>query len=312
MTRGVTVVIPTYRRPGSVGPLVKMLLPQRRTGDAIVVVWQGAGPSPQGLPDEVACVHQRRPNLPAARNRGIASANSELVLFLDDDVVPAEGLLDAHRACYDDPAVAGVAGSLDDPLFDRQRPLPCTIDLSRGDIAMNFACPKSQKTVSAKGANMSFRTDALRAIGGFDGRFSGNALWEEVDCCLRLIAAGYGLWYCAGARALHRSDRSGGCRDGNRYRYLFHQFANTAYFGARFCLPGNRTKWFTYWKYRLEFLSRAPGTRPGRLRHDPLCVLAAAAGALAGIGRYAALRRRAVDRSAVHAAVAALNAGGAG
>lgn len=282
MTNRLDIVIPTYNRPHLIQPLVAALEKQCIEGERIIVVWQDTKPP---LPSHESAIIRNtalhRPNLPTARNCGIKASQAEIILFLDDDVVPAPDLIAQHRACYDDPEISGVAGYVDDPLFIRERPLPSFIDLSRGDCIQNFACPKGQKTVSAMGANMSFRKAALESIGGFDENFKHNALWEEVDCCLRLLANGRMLYYCADAKVKHCREDSGGCRsDRNKGRYLYHQFANTTYFASRFAKPEHYGQWVTFWKYRLEYFTR---TENGR---DFFRVAAGMAGAIGGIARY--------------------------
>lgn len=312
MTLRLDIVIPTYHRPHLILPLVNILAPQCVGEDRIFIVWQGTKPvAAAPLPPPVRYLALARPNLPAARNKGIKESQADIILFLDDDVVPAPDLVFQHRQCYDDPAVAGVAGYVDDPLFIRERPRPSFIDLSRGDCVQNFACPVSQKTASAMGANMSFRKSALAAVGGFDGHFKRNALWEEVDCCLRLLAKGNTLWYCADAKVKHCRIDNGGCRgDYNRYRYLYHQFANTSYFASRFAKPEHYGQWFTFWKYRLEYFSRMKNGR------DFLAVSAGMAGSAGGIARFICSlvwgrpRRKGIDKAALRETLAALGSKG--
>jgi hypothetical protein len=161
------------------------------------------------------------------------------------------------------------------------------------------------------GANMSFLRSALTGIGGFDERYRSNALWEEVDCCLRLLAAGHALWYCADAKVKHCREDSGGCRgDRGKGRYLYHQFANTAYFASRFANPENYGRWFTFWKYRLEYFTR---TEKGR---DFIGVSAGMVGAAGGIVRFLVSlivgnsRRNSVDKQKLSKTLAELGSKG--
>jgi GT2 family glycosyltransferase len=249
-----------------------------------------------------------KPNLPAARNAGVNASNADVVLFLDDDCEPFPGLVEAHRSFHVENSISGVAGFVDDPLFDRAQPLPSHIDLSTGNCIQNFSLPQSGPTISAMGANMSFKRKALLDIGGFDTHYRSNALWEEIDCCLRILAKGGILYYCAEAKVRHLRRNSGGCRQYSGYRYLFHQFANTAYFASRFADPRSYGSWLRFWKYRLEYLSRVPEKKSVMLRHDPLAVLAGTVGAAAGIIRFLKARilrsgaRFRIDRKRLHRA----------
>ncbi|MCU0609347.1 MAG: glycosyltransferase family 2 protein [Chitinispirillaceae bacterium] len=311
MSRTLDIIIPTYNRSG-IEPLAHALAAQCGIHDRILIVWQGSEPpSAANFPPTVTMIHRRQPNLPAARNCGIRNSRADIVLFLDDDVVPHDNLIEAHRACYEDPALCGVAGFVDDPLFDRSVRVPSSLDLSNGNCVQNFSLPESCRTISAMGANMSFLRSAVERAGGFDEHYLQNALWEEIDLCLRLQQSGKTLRYCAEARVIHKRDKIGGCRGSGHYSYLYHQFANTAYFAARFARGRDYGSWFTFWKYRLEYFSRRDNqaSGPRRLRHDPAAVLAGAAGAAAGIARFiiaGLIDRRgigAIDRNAVAKAV---------
>jgi hypothetical protein len=315
MTLSMDIVVPSCGRPARAKSLAQTLCAQSRPGDTVVVVAQGKQ-IPAHLPSGVRLLTLRKPNLPAARNAALAASNADVVLFLDDDIVPAENLVEAHRACYSDPVIAGVAGFVDDPLFDRTQPLPSAIDLATGDCVQNFSLARSCRTASVMGANMSFRRSALLDIGGFDEHYLHNALWEEVDASLRLLTAGFTLWYCAEARVTHERDKSGGCRSQTGRRYLHHQFANTAYFAARFAAPRYRGSWFAFWKHRLEYLSRKQLTAPtGRHAHDAAAIVCGVCGAASGISRFFLSRLfsrggiKRVDRNALAAALAALESG---
>jgi GT2 family glycosyltransferase len=286
MTGSVDIIIPTFGRPQDVSRLVASLQPLCGQRDSIIVVDQGTtGPHPN-LPAPVKRLQLPKPNLPAARNAGVRSSNADIVLFLDDDVVPLPGLVDGHRSCYADQTIAGVTGFIDDPLFDRTQALPSRIDLSTGNCVQNFAHSKSGRTISAMGANMSFKRSALLSIGGFDECYRSNALWEDIDCSLRMIGCGHRLYYCANAKVRHLRRLHGGCRKDTGRRYLFHQFANTAYFAIRFAQPRHYGSWLRYWMYRLEYLSRNPASAAGTTSRDPFAVISGAAGAMAGTTRY--------------------------
>jgi GT2 family glycosyltransferase len=131
---------------------------------------------------------------------------------------------------------------------------------------------------------MSFRRDALEAIGGFDVQYAGNALWEEIDAAFRLQNTGYSVRFAADAGVQHHRETNGGCRTGNNVWRLYCTFANTTYFAVTYAPRNHATAWLRYWWFRLEFLSRRD--KPGWPRHAPLLVAAGGAGVAAGIIRH--------------------------
>jgi GT2 family glycosyltransferase len=298
----IDVIIPTFCRPVHAEKLTLSLIPQLSENDHIYVVWQGCDKPHIRETENVHVLRSSPASLPRARNAGVRAGKGGIVLFLDDDCAAMPGLLDNHRKAYGDPSVGAVAGRIDDPLFthyaenprfcrgpsatgcrNKQEDTAAFFDETTGRLQQNFCVEKSQYTVSVMGANMSFLRDALCAIGLFDENFKHNAWWEEVDAAFRLRKAGYAIWYCHLAPVRHLREKGGGCRVDGKRAYLYHQFANTAYFAARHCEKKYRGSWFTYWKYRLEYESRHGLLW---LRHDPGMVLAGILGALAGILRY--------------------------
>jgi GT2 family glycosyltransferase len=284
MPPSIDVIIPTFNRALRVKRLVEGIARQLKENDKICVVWQGAHKPDIQESARIKLVYSSPANLPKARNKGLASTVGSVVLFLDDDVEALDdGLLEAHRSVYREEDIGAIAGNIEDPLFDSRETLPSRYDETTGELVQNFSVGKSQYTMSLMGANMSIRRKALEQIKGFDENFIKNALWEDVDCAFRLRAAGWKIWYSADARVRHARDSLGGCRAKNQRAYCFYQFSNIAYFAARHAPRMYFRTWFTYWKRRLEYISREINGWP---KHDPLMVLMGILGACAGIVRF--------------------------
>jgi GT2 family glycosyltransferase len=283
LSGSIDIIIPTFARKGSATLLINSIGKILTPCDCIYVVWQGTEKPVETVDGNVHFIRSSPPNLPKARNRGIAEGKGDIILFLDDDVeILCEDFLEIHRKAYSSPGIGAVAGYIDDPLFVNQGASCSVYDETTGEIIQNFSVNQSQDTISFMGAHISIKREAIAGIGGFDEKFKGNALWEDIDCAFRIRKAGWRISYCPEAKVRHLRGQKGGCRANGRIVYTYNQFANTAYFAARHAQKKHYHTWFIFWIYRLEYLSRRHFLW---FRHDPLMVMAAMAGALGGIAR---------------------------
>jgi glycosyltransferase involved in cell wall biosynthesis len=97
-----SVLIATFNR----APLLKRCLDalECEGPDELVVVDDGSEDGTQELlaaHPGVRVVRQENSGRSAARNAGLRVVSGDLVLFLDDDVLPTPGLVDRHRAFHD-------------------------------------------------------------------------------------------------------------------------------------------------------------------------------------------------------------------
>ena len=59
--------------------------------------------------------YRQRSTPPASQDRALREATCPIVLFLDDDVIPSAGLIEAHQRCYDDESIWAVVGQVLQP-----------------------------------------------------------------------------------------------------------------------------------------------------------------------------------------------------
>jgi GT2 family glycosyltransferase len=141
-----------------------------------------------------------------ARNRGVANARGELIVFVDDDVVPLPELLDEHARSHAAEANLVVIGPMSPPR-DWRRPawVRWEEDLLqiqyRDMIAGKYPCTPRQLYT----ANASLHRDQFLAVGGFDARFKRA---EDVELGYRLRDAGARFMFNPRANVMHYASRS--------------------------------------------------------------------------------------------------------
>ncbi|MGX9789919.1 mycofactocin biosynthesis glycosyltransferase MftF [Mycobacterium sp. MMS18-G62] len=192
--RDVTVVIPVR---DNISGLLRLVAALR--GMRVIVVDDGSNTPVQesdfaGMHSDVAVLrHERSKGPAAARNTGLAACDSDFVAFLDSDVVPRRGWLEALLGHFCDPAVALVAPRIvglahADNVVARYEAVRSSLDLG-----LREAPVVPYGTVSyVPSAAIICRRAVLTEVGGFDETLKSG---EDVDLCWRFIEAGARLRY---------------------------------------------------------------------------------------------------------------------
>ena len=173
----VTAAVCTHNRPSDVAACLEALAPEAKAAGIPVLVIDSGSPEPgaaalRGLADAagVQFLRVEEPGLSLARNAALEAADTEWVVYVDDDAAPregwAEGLTRALSSAPQDVAViggrikprwpAGVSTQHVDARW--MLLLSCVDEDARGDVAGGH---------KVCGANLAVRREALRSIGGF-------------------------------------------------------------------------------------------------------------------------------------------------
>jgi O-antigen biosynthesis protein len=171
-------------------------------------------------------VREPRPGLALAHNRGLREARGEIVAFTDDDVdVDSRWLVELARAFEWERDVACVTGLivpaeletaaqvwLDERVGLNKGYEPRLFDLGR-NRPRDTLFPYAAGTFGS-GANMAFRTEALRALGGFDpatGAGTRSRGGDDLAAFFGIVASGATIAYQPAAivRHYYRRDVTG-------------------------------------------------------------------------------------------------------
>lgn len=176
-----SVIVPTRDRPQALAGLLESLAAQDLEPERfeVLVVDDGSlqpaaeGVQPDAFPFALRLLRQAPAGPGAARNRALAEARGEVVLFLNDDAVPAEGALRRHldRQLHAEAEVA-VLGTF--ALLPRHR-VHSLAEHVETSTAL-FGQPRMRPGVLYDGlslstGNVSLPRRAVEAVGGFDESF---------------------------------------------------------------------------------------------------------------------------------------------
>ena len=233
----ISLVIPTVDRPEALYTLLRHLEHQTRLPDEVVVVDQSAREDARAAAYAAARPRVRyhrleRRGLPEARNAALRLAAGDVVLFLDDDIIPDPALVESHLANYADGGIAGVGGRVLGGYDAGAGPVGEFRALG-GTVVRNFGSSTRREVDHLPGGNMSFRRGVFEKVGGFDPAYGGAAIGEETDFCLRARRAGFRLVFDPRASVEHLRLPSGGCRDARFEEWLYWHAHNGTLFVLR-------------------------------------------------------------------------------
>lgn len=214
MTTQVSVILPTYNR---VQRLAQVLLGlERQTVSLndfeVIVVSDGSTDGTDAFlktlqtPLKLVAVTQENQGPAVARNTGVQRATSELILFIDDDVVPAPELLSEHLRMHGGQNNIVVLGPMLSPPGVKLAPW---VEWEQEMLMKQYvAMQKGYWEPTARQfytGNTSIRRQAVLDAGGFDSRFRRA---EDVELAYRLARQGLRFVFNPQAVGFHYAERS--------------------------------------------------------------------------------------------------------
>lgn len=164
--------------------------------------------------NKIRWIKRNKPSIPAAMNAGMYQAANPLVLFLDDDIVPSDGLIQYHENAHaEDPGLWASVGQIIQP-WQKPADVPAPGKMSglKKDFDFPFYSNLDSNTENVMAGNLCVHRERALSIGGFDEGFIGSAFRFETEFARRVINAGGKIRFLGKASIHHLHYQSGGTR----------------------------------------------------------------------------------------------------
>ena len=250
--QGLSVVIPTFGRDAVLCESIRYLLELPAPADELLVIDQ----TPAHQPDteaqlaawhnagRIRWIRHQPPGVVGAMNRGLHEAKGDIVLFLDDDIIPDANLVVAHRIAHEQfPEAWAVVGQvvqgentetlktemLKGDEVGRRKTVSKLISecqrfsisafranrtsALRRDLGFKFDGTEPAWVENMMAGNLSVKREQALAIGGFDENFIPPVSFRfETEFAKRIVASGGRIRFEPKASILHLRSPSGGTR----------------------------------------------------------------------------------------------------
>ena len=224
----VSVIIPTLHRSKELGRALDSLAHQEtKRRWEILVVDNGSEDGTQQQVSKLSgefivplrCIVENARGISFAKNRGLTEARSEIVLFIDDDVICSSRWLEAHARAFENPGIAGTGGRIL-PVLPENTPadLRKILTSQTGGPSGRYDFGNDQMVIHEGsvpplpfGGNMGVRRSLALEIGGFRtdlGWVARLIAGEDAEFFHRLLGKGYGILYVPDAYLFHHLDES--------------------------------------------------------------------------------------------------------
>jgi GT2 family glycosyltransferase len=263
----VSIVIPTFNREEVLTATIFSLLQLEYPAEEILVVDQT--PTHQAETErqlqqwhnggKIKWLNRSKPSITEAMNFGLISAKNDLVLFLDDDILPHPGLIENHALAHKQyPDLWASTGQVIQPWQNPEAiEPPRKLKGLKKDFDFPFNSMPDAEVQNVMAGNLCVNREHALAIGGFDENFVGPAYRFETDFARRIINAGGNIRFVSSAGIDHLRVQSGGTRTQGSHLTSpspLHGFGDY-YYAFKHGTPGEA------WKYSLQRLFREVRTR---------------------------------------------------
>jgi len=204
-----SILICTYRRDAVLCDTLRHLFEQARSDVEIIVVDQSPehDAATRRFLDQAVQARRLRviavpePSLTRARNLGARAASGRVLIYLDDDIIPAKDLVEAYRQAFRNGFTGAIAGQV---LHEGQVPVKAPGSFSHNGVVEPF--------FQVYGANFGLLRETYFCIGGSDENLGVHTYVEDRILSDRLKQHGRIIRFEPSASVVHLLAARGGCR----------------------------------------------------------------------------------------------------
>jgi poly-beta-1,6 N-acetyl-D-glucosamine synthase len=208
LTPTVSVLIPAHNEEVGITKTITSVLETNYPNLEVIVINDGSTDSTHRVITELISNHQRDSDSKAsieyislknggkarALNRGLKSANGEIVITIDADSVMDPATIKNMVKRFTSPKISAVAGNV--IVGNRKKPIGLIQQL---EYLYGFYFKRADSSFNAVyiigGAAAAYRREILTKIGGFDS----NIITEDIEISTRMLSLGYRTCYAADA-----------------------------------------------------------------------------------------------------------------
>ncbi len=251
------VAIPTYRREEVLCQTIREIFKQSILPDEFVIVDQSESHlletesflKEQSERGRLRWIRHYPPSLAAARNRALCETKSDIIVFIDDDILTHPDFLIAHLRNYTDSSVAAVLGQIRRQDGKVAETLPLGINLHNpADVIKRLPHNYSKRLIAPciVGCNFSVRRQVIYKIMGFNEYVPGYG--EDTELAFRLWEKGFRTIFDPEAWVVHLKAPTGGCRlsEKTNWEREWRRIAGYPYIAFRYCASWRNRAYFRY------------------------------------------------------------------
>ncbi len=246
----VSILLPTYNRGKIIREAINAVINQKFLNWELIILDDSSSDDTSLICLEYS---KKYPNIhyhcnkinvgqPGNRNIGISLAKGELIFFIEDDLILDEEclfhLVQTYNALKDSVKVGGVMPRLFSELEKQMKSDKCDpiiFNKLTGEMYLNYwiQCDGVKEVITTHACTLYPKSVLIEAGGYPENIYIGNCYREESDLNFRVLHLGYHFFYQSKAWALHKVQKSGGCRDFSLMKFEFFKIRNHIIFLIR-------------------------------------------------------------------------------